>query len=135
MTDADALARCDALARIAAGHHESPVGSVVVIDDAIAGEGIEAAKRQGDVTYHAEVEAIRAAVRAQGRDLSSATLYTTHEPCLLCSYVIRHHRIARVVIRHAVPHVGGVTSAHPLLTATDIPAWGPPPMISFVRAE
>ncbi len=132
MTDADALARCDDLARIAADCQESPVGAVIVMEGAIVGEGVEAAKRRGDVTCHAEVEAIRAAVASRGRDLSTATLFTTHEPCLLCSYVIRHHRIARVVMRHAVPHVGGATSHHPILTVTDIPSWGPPPVIAFV---
>jgi tRNA(adenine34) deaminase len=132
MTDEDALARCDALARIAADCQESPVGAVLVRDDVIIGEGIEAAKRRQDVTCHAEVEAIRAAVAAHGRDLSGTTLYTTHEPCFLCSYVIRHHRIARVVMRRAVPHVGGVTSSHPILVAADIPGWGPPPDVEFV---
>ncbi|AMY09124.1 tRNA-specific adenosine deaminase [Luteitalea pratensis] len=132
MTDADALARCDALAQIAASQGESPVGSAVVLGDAIIGEGVEAAKARHDVTCHAEVEAIRAAVATHGRDLSAATLYTTHEPCLLCSYVIRHHRIARVVIRHAVPDVGGATSRLPVLTTTDVASWGPPPVINWI---
>ena len=132
MTDADALTRCDALARIAASHDESPVGSVVVLGDAIIGEGVEASRAHRDVTFHAEVEAIRAAVATHGRDLSAATLYTTHEPCLLCSYVIRHHRIARVVIRHAVPDVGGVTSRLPVLTTTEVASWGPPPIITWI---
>ena len=131
MTDADALARCDALARIAASQQETPVGSVVVLDDAIIGEGVEAARATQDVTCHAEVEAIRAAVATHGRDLSAATLYSTHEPCLLCSYVIRHHRIARVVIRHAVPDVGGATSRLPVLTCTHVATWGPPPRLTW----
>jgi tRNA(adenine34) deaminase len=131
MTDADALTRCDALAQIAASRNESPVGSVVVMGDAIVGEGAEAARAKQDVTCHAEVEAIRAAVATHGRDLSAATLYSTHEPCLLCSYVIRHHRIARVVIRYAVPEVGGVTSRLPVLTVADVASWGPPPCITW----
>ena len=108
------------------------MGAVIVADATIIGEGIEASKERGDITCHAEVEAIRAAVKARGRDLSMATLYTTHEPCLLCSYVIRHHHIARVVIQHAVAHVGGVTSTYPILTATDVPVWGAPPLVTWV---
>ena len=87
MTDDECLARCEVLARMAADRRESPVGSLIVLAGAIIGEGIEAARESGDITAHAEVEAIRAAVKRHGPDLSAATLYTTHEPCLLCSYV------------------------------------------------
>ena len=132
MTDADYLARCDALAQIAASRDESPVGSLIVVGDSVIGEGIEASKARRDVTCHAEVEAIRAAVGTHGRDLPTATLYTTHEPCLLCSYVIRHHRIARVVIRRAVQDVGGATSRLPVLTTRDVASWGPPPLITWI---
>jgi len=91
-TDSLFMKRCEALAAIAAERGESPVGSVVVLGGKIIGEGIEAGKSKQDVTFHAEVEAVRDAVRKHGKDLSTATLYTTHEPCILCSYVIRHHR-------------------------------------------
>ncbi len=38
---------------------------------------------------------------------AGATLYSNVEPCLLCSYVIRHHRIARVVYSKACGELGG----------------------------
>jgi tRNA(adenine34) deaminase len=132
MNDQFFIKRCEDLAAIASGRQESPVGSLLVLDGQIIGEGIEAGKAKQDITCHAEVEAIRDAVRKQGKDLSAATLYTTHEPCILCSYVIRHHRIRRVVIQHAVAHIGGVTSAYPILTAKDIPIWGEPPEVIFL---
>ena len=132
MTDEECLARCQALARMAADRQESPVGSVIVVAGTIIGEGIEAAREKRDITAHAEVEAVRAAIGTHGTDLSLATLYTTHEPCLLCSYVIRHHHIARVVIQHAVAHVGGVTSTYPILTAKDVQVWGAPPLVTWV---
>jgi len=126
------MQRCEALAALAAQRQESPVGSVVVLDGQIIGEGIEGGKAKQDITCHAEVEAIREAVKKHGKDLSTATLYTTHEPCILCSYVIRHHRIGRVVIQHAVAHIGGVSSAYPILTAKDVPIWGEPPVVLFL---
>ena len=47
---------------------------------------------------HAEVLAVAAALRSVNRKgLARATLYTTNEPCFLCSYAIREARIARVV--------------------------------------
>lgn len=127
------MKRCEALAAIAAERGESPVGSVVVLGDKIIGEGIEAGKAKQDATFHAEVEAVRKAVKTNGKDLSAATLYTTHEPCILCSYVIRHHRIGRVVIQKAVAHIGGASSRYPVLTASDIPVWQPPPVVVFLE--
>ena len=132
MNDHFFMQRCDALAAIAAERQESPVGSVLVLAEQIIGEGIEAGKAKQDVTCHAEVEAIREAVKKYGKDLSGATLYTTHEPCILCSYVIRHHRIGRVVIRQAVAHIGGASSAFPILTTANIPIWGAPPMVDII---
>ncbi len=132
MNDHFFLKRCEELAAIAAERQESPVGSVVVLGTKTLGEGIEAGKAKQDITCHAEVEAIRDAVRNYGKDLSGATLYTTHEPCVLCSYVIRHHRIGRVVIKNAVQDIGGATSAYPILMASDIPIWGEPPKVEFL---
>lgn len=127
------MKRCEALAAIAAERGESPVGSVVVMDGEIIGEGVEAGKAEQDVTFHAEVVAVREAVKTHGKDLSAATLYTTHEPCILCSYVIRHHRIGRVVIQKAVAHIGGASSNYPILRASDIPIWPSPPEVVFLN--
>ena len=132
-TDSHFMKRCEELAAIAAERGESPVGSVVVLDSEIIGAGIEAGKSRQDITYHAEVEAVREAVKTHGKDLSDATLYTTHEPCILCSYVIRHHRIGRVVIQKAVAYIGGASSGYPILTASDIPIWPPPPVVVFLE--
>lgn len=123
---------CDQLAAIAHSQGESPVGSIVVLEGKVVGEGIEAGKGKQDVTCHAEVEAIRQAVKTVGKDLSGATLYTTHEPCILCSYVIRHHRISRVVIRQKVAHIGGATSVFPVLTTRSVALWDEPPEVLFV---
>jgi tRNA(adenine34) deaminase len=56
-------------------------------------------------------------------------LYTTAEPCLLCSFAIREARIERIVIGTSVPHIGGATSPYPILSAADVPPWGAPPTI------
>ncbi|HEU4758916.1 MAG TPA: nucleoside deaminase, partial [Dehalococcoidia bacterium] len=52
-----------------------------------------------DPTAHGEVSAIRAACHAvRSPYLDGATLYTTCEPCLMCTSAITWARIARVVI-------------------------------------
>ena len=121
---------CIDLALAAKARGDSPVGSVVVRDGAIIAEGIEGGKTKRDITFHAEIEAIREANIMKGdTDLSDCILYTTHEPCIMCSYVIRHAKIQMVVFGISMVEVGGAHSFYPLLTDTKIKKWGKPPRI------
>jgi tRNA(adenine34) deaminase len=118
------------LAMTAKARGDAAVGSVVVQDGAIIAEGIEGGKTKKDITFHAEIEAIREANLITGKsDLSDCTLYTTHEPCIMCSYVIRHAKINTVVFGISVVETGGVHSFYPILTDTKIKIWGKPPRI------
>lgn len=128
---------CIELGKKALKNGDPPVGSVLIRGDSILGEGVEAGKSQGDITYHAEIEALRGAVRNTGKKYFTDTiLYTTHEPCIMCSYVIRHHRVAEVVVGLSVPEIGGYSSAYPVLIAEDIGVWtAPPKVIEGVLAE
>lgn len=70
------------------------VGSVVVKDSTVIGRGSEEVRSSNDVTKHAEIEAIKDALSNIGsNDLENCDLYTTHEPCFMCSYVIRHYKM------------------------------------------
>lgn len=111
------LLRCRTLAEQALALGNPGVGAVVVFENQIVGEGIEMGRSSGDVTRHAEIEAVRAAVQfLQRTDLSGCALVTTHEPCVMCSYVIRFHQLGQVFFETAVPSVGGVSSRFPVLT-------------------
>jgi tRNA(Arg) A34 adenosine deaminase TadA len=124
------MRRCLELGERALAAGDPPVGALLVKAGVQIGEGVEAARTRNDVTCHAEIEAIRAAVQRAGVEaVRGAALYTTHEPCLMCSYVIRHYRVGQVIIGTTVPAVGGFSSAYPLLTAVDIPAWPAPPQV------
>lgn len=119
------------LAQTALEQGDTPVGSVIVCKGQIVAEGIESVRRQNDPTAHAELKALQAACRALGsRDLSDCTLYTTVEPCWMCSFGIRTTRVARVVTGRAVPHIGGISSRYPILTDSGIPNWPPPPVVT-----
>jgi tRNA(adenine34) deaminase len=122
--------RCVALG-IQAGHRgDSPVGSVIVKDGHVIAEGMEANHSQMDITYHAEIEAIRHATHAlKSQDLSDCTLYTTHEPCIMCSYVIRHAKIKTVVMGITTGEIGGFSSQYAILKDTSIKIWGAPPTV------
>lgn len=121
---------CINLARVAKQRGDSPVGSIVVRNGVIIGEGIEGGKTHKDITYHAEIEAIRDATKnKKHQDLSDCILYTTHEPCIMCSYVIRHMKIPTVVIGTSTGEIGGFSSKLPLLTDTSIKRWTAPPQL------
>ena len=132
------MRRAIALARIALANGDIPVGSLVVDKHKIIGEGFEAVKKYMDVSGHAELIAIRNACSAlQTFDLSGCTLYSTAEPCFMCSYAVRQTRISHVVIGRPTPTVGGISSHHPILIDAEIPGWGKPPDIvfGFLEAE
>ncbi|MRG45950.1 nucleoside deaminase [Chitinophaga sp. SYP-B3965] len=128
------MQRCNELASIAKQRGDSPVGSVLVLDGVIIAEGIEGGKTHRDITYHAEIEAIRQATeKLNSQDLSACTMYTTHEPCIMCSYVIRHTRVRTIVMAVTTGDIGGSSSAYPLLADTTIKKWGPPPEVIIYK--
>ncbi|WP_027376510.1 nucleoside deaminase [Kaistella palustris] len=124
------MKKCLELARIAKARGDSPVASVIVQDNVLIAEGIEGGKTHKDITCHAEIEAVRNAVKYLDKtDLSDCILVTTHEPCIMCSYVIRHHKIQLVVVGADSGEVGGYSSAYPLLLDETISSWVKPPSI------
>lgn len=124
------MQECIKLALVAKGHGDFPVGSIVVKDGKIIGSGFEASRAHSDITFHAEIESIRAATRYLGsQDLSQCCLYTTHEPCIMCSYVVRHTGINTVVIGLMTGESGGFSSQLPVLIDTTIKKWGKPPVL------
>lgn len=128
--DLEYMRRCIEIARDALASGDHPVGALVVRAGQILGSGAESTRRLLDVAAHAEVEALRRACREVGAlDLRGSTLYTTVEPCYLCSFAIRQLGVARVVIGRAYREAGGVTSRHPILCDAAFTCWGPPPEV------
>lgn len=124
------MRKCIALAQIAKQRGDSPVGSILVMNRQILAEGIEGGKTHKDITFHAEIEAIRRATESlKMQDFSNCIMYTTHEPCIMCSYVIRYAKIQTVVIGLLTDELGGFSSRFPLLLDTTIKKWYRPPVI------
>jgi len=125
------MRRCIAMARAAGARGDTPVGALIVRDGRPIAGGGEQTPTGLDITAHAEIVAIRRASRALGSvDLRACTLYTTAEPCFMCSHAIRDARIWRVVMGARTPNVGCVSSAYPILSAADITPWAPRPQSS-----
>jgi tRNA(adenine34) deaminase len=128
------IQRCLELAAMAAKEGESPVGSIVVKNGKIIGEAYEKSRQLKDVTRHAEVLAILDAMK-NSENLAGATLYTNVEPCILCSYVIRHHRIAKVVFAEYSGELGGTNQPFSLLLSSHFKSWDLPPAIIIFKSE
>ncbi len=101
------MARALEQARFAWTCDEVPVGAVVVKDGRLLAEGHNRTVADADPTAHAEVVALRAATIRRGDwRLEGATLYTTLEPCAMCSGAIVLARVARVVYAAPDPKAG-----------------------------
>ena len=86
-------------ARAATAEGNKPFGAVILRGGDEVGRGHNLVESENDPTAHGEVVAIRAACRAlETASLEGATLYTTCEPCQMCTSAIAWARIGRVVI-------------------------------------
>lgn len=134
MENHEFILKCNELAAKAKERGDSPVGSVLIYNNHIIGEGIEGGKTHNDITFHAEIEAIRDAIQKNPNiDLSQSTMYTTHEPCIMCSYVIRHYKIKRIVMVNTVGNIGGYSSNYKILLDKTIDKWGEIPEIEIIN--
>ena len=77
---------------------EVPIGCVIVYQDKVLSSSSNRKTIDQVATYHAEVLAINDACRKLGSwYLDACTLYTTVEPCMMCTGAIIQSRIKRVV--------------------------------------
>lgn len=78
---------------------ERPFGAVVVRHGEIVAVGRCREDKLQTVLAHAETEAVDSACKKLGtNNLSDCTIYTTNEPCPMCSAVIFQAKIPRVII-------------------------------------
>lgn len=84
----------------------APIGCVIVRNGKVIGEGSNEVGPQCDPTAHAEMVSIRRACETVAApDLSDATLYSTLQPCGMCSMASIWAKIGTIVFgaeRHQV---------------------------------
>ena len=79
------------------GGEGGPFGCVIVKDGEIVGRGHNEVVRRKDPTCHGEVMAIHdACAKLDDFDLSGCELYTTGEPCPMCTCAILWANIEKV---------------------------------------
>ncbi|HVV31158.1 MAG TPA: nucleoside deaminase [Mycobacteriales bacterium] len=111
-------------ARACAASRDVPVGAVVLdATGTVIGTGRNARERDGDPTAHAEMLALRAAVRVHGDGwrLTGCTLVVTLEPCAMCAGAASLARLDRVVYAAADPKAGAAGSLFDLLRDRRLP--------------
>ncbi|MFZ1110346.1 MAG: nucleoside deaminase [Rhodomicrobium sp.] len=127
------MTRCIELSTLAARQGEYPFGCLIALDGRIVAEATNRTVRDNDVCRHAEVIALSLAQQAVGRsELPRATLYSTVEPCAMCSYCIREAWVGRVVYALASPIMGGASKWNILRDrdlSNRIPIFGPAPEV------
>jgi len=102
------MARCIELAKCSYEGGDAPFGSLVAKGDKLVAEGGNDSMNR--LSEHAEVIALNNAAKAIGsQDLRGLTLYTSCEPCPMCSFMIREYKISRVVYALHSPFMGGHT--------------------------
>ena len=75
---------------------EVPIGAIIVKDGKIIATGYNQKESQYDVTAHAEMIAIRKACqKLKSWHLDGCVLYSTLEPCIMCSGAIIQSRIKK----------------------------------------
>ncbi|MBB5375540.1 tRNA(Ile)-lysidine synthase [Deinococcus metalli] len=129
-----AMGEALALAHEAGRAQEVPVGAVVLgPDGAVVGRGRNRSRERGDMTRHAELEALRGAAVTLGTPyLTACTLVVTLEPCPMCLGAALEARIGHIVYGAPNPKAGALGGV------TDVLAhhWGARPTVTpGVRAS
>jgi tRNA(adenine34) deaminase len=121
------LHRALALAHMAEEEGNLPIGAVIVLDGALLAEGRNAIVAPVyDPGRHAEIEAIRKVPVEAWPRARAMTIFTTLEPCVMCTGTILLHGIGRVVFGARDPRGGasGILAHLPdYYAAGGKPAW------------
>ncbi len=92
------MARAFVMRRRAEAAGDQAYGAVVVREGRIVGEAPSAVVTAADPTAHAEMQALRDAVRRSGgASLAGATLYSTSRPCPMCEAAAYRAGVARMI--------------------------------------
>nr|WP_269800996.1 nucleoside deaminase [Allopontixanthobacter confluentis] len=76
----------------------TPIAAIIVRDGKIIASGVNRTAENCDATAHAEVMALRAAGQAVGdMKIDGATLYSTLQPCGMCTFASIWAGVSRIV--------------------------------------
>jgi tRNA(adenine34) deaminase len=111
---------------------EVPIGAVAVRDGRVVARGHNRRNALSDPTAHAEMICLRDLGSRAGLDfdLSAVTVYSTLEPCAMCSGAMIHYRVGRCVWGERDLLLGAAGSAMRILEEHGVESLG-----GVLRAE
>lgn len=96
-------------------------GAVVTLGDRILGKAHDTAATEGDPSLHAETNAIRQAAHALGdANLSGAILFSTCEPCPMCSSLSVWANLTTIVYGISIQETAQMGKARILVSAEEL---------------
>jgi tRNA(Arg) A34 adenosine deaminase TadA len=108
-------------ARLSRGEGNKGYGAVVALGDRIIGQAHDMAITAKDPSLHAEVNAIRQAVRELGDpDLSGAVLFSSCEPCPMCSSLAVWANLSTIVYGMSIQDTARLGKARILVGSEQI---------------
>lgn len=116
------MAEAIAEARRGGEQGEQPIGAVAVLDDAMVARDHDRSVLSDDPTAHAVLLTIQATARKLGlRRLTEVTIFTTHEPCAMCTGALVEARVRALVFAVADPERGAAGSVIDLARDVSLP--------------
>jgi tRNA(Arg) A34 adenosine deaminase TadA len=113
------------LARHAQAANNHPFGALLVVDDKIILTAENTVITEHDTTKHAELNLISLATRQfNSKTLSKAIVYTSTEPCAMCSGAIFWSGISRVVYGCSAKKLGEITTGSLVIPCKSIFEYG-----------
>jgi tRNA(adenine34) deaminase len=98
-------------ASFAVAFDEVPVGAIVVYQNKIIGRGFNHREKNHKISGHAEIIAMEEASQyLKSWRLTNCTIYTTLEPCLMCTGALIQSRIERIVFGAKEEKTGAIVS-------------------------
>lgn len=119
------LDRCYHLAKQAVRNGDHPFGAVLVVNNVPVLEALNKVNTDTDVTAHAELRLVRSASRLFSKEeLNMAILYSSTEPCAMCSGAIYWAGIRRVVYGCSTKELDGIVSGGLKISSKEVFASG-----------
>lgn len=88
-----------------------PVGTVIIYKNKIISKAYNKKEKNNNATKHAELIAIaKACKKLKTWHLEECTLYTTLEPCLMCTGAIIQSRISKIYYAASNPNFGEINN-------------------------
>lgn len=109
------------------GNH--PFGALLVVGDEMVLTAVNTVNSDHDPTRHAELNLVSQAARQfDAATLAQATLYTSTEPCAMCTGAIFWAGIRTIVYSCSAAKLGEIAGGSFIVPCRDLLAYGKPPV-------